>query len=242
MHLVCLAPSYGTHTLPRNLLALFLNQNMRYDSAHLLFYCDDGLIETQSGGEPPLTWEVYGTNQWVPLQDKYNIMLEMDCCKKADGYVITDCDDIYLPDHLLGHCLALENGLWSHPSVAFSDYGVDLTKDPPNPKQLSGRHYHGSLALRRELLEKLGGYPITDRSDYDKQMLTKCREAAPKQDPAVFVGPTYCYRWSSSGFSHISAGIKDGKYPMPKIHEKPWVGKLIPELDHNTKLILEWLS
>jgi hypothetical protein len=242
-HLVVLAPSFGTTTLPRNLLALYLAQQLRPgDSAHLILYCDDGLIETQQGGEPPLTWEVVGTREWVPLTSKYNVMLTFPRAT-GDAYVVCDVDDVYCPRHLASHAAALDTHQWSHPSRAWSTYGVDVRHEAPRPKVLAGRHYHGALAIRADLLRILRGWPQTDRSDYDKQQLARCRQVAgPPGDPCSHGPPAYTYRWKDSGFSHISAGIRDGRYPRPRIHETPLAGPLTPAMDASTEAILRWLA
>jgi hypothetical protein len=112
----------------------------------------------------------------------------------------------------------------------------------PQRRQLNGGHYHGALAVRGDLMRTLGGWPVTDRSDYDKQMLAACRKASgPPGDPCLFGPPSYVYRWSDTGRDHCSARIKEKRYQPPRIQEPP-IGKLTPELDAGTKAVLQKLA
>jgi hypothetical protein len=249
MHLICLTPSFGTVRLPRNLLALYEAQQLYdTDTAHLIIFADDGLLETQTGGEPPLTWEIIGTDQWIPLQEKYGVMLTMPSAR-GDAYVVMDVDDVYLPWHLRAHSAALRQHAWAHPSRAWSTHGVrDLSREMPQVRHLNGNRYHGALAIRADLMRDLGGWPNTDRSDYDKQQLARCRAAAgPPGDPCKQHDPSYVYRWGDTGSDHISARIVTGadgvrRYPRPRIQDQPHAGPLTPHLDHSTREIIRWLT
>jgi hypothetical protein len=219
----------------RNALALFLAQQLRpADTTHLLIYADDGLIPKQQGGATPLTWSVMTSKTWVPLTRKYAPMLAH--AGRSDAWVVWDDDDIYLPWHLAAHAEALTRGQWSHPSRAYSTYG-GLHERP-----LSGRHYHGALAIASPLMDELGGWPQTDRSDYDKQQLARCRATAGQpSDPCAHAPPSYVYRWTDTTRDHCSARIRDGKYQPPRIQESP-VDVLTPQHDASTLDILRELS
>jgi len=231
MHLVALCPTYGRPSLVRSALALFLGQTLRPgDSAHLLIYADDGLLPSQSGGTSPLTWEVMATDTWIPLTAKYAPMLAH--AGHADAWVVWDDDDIYLPWHLQAHAEALVDGEWSHPSRAWSTYG-GLHLRP-----LAHRHYHGALAVSGPLMAELGGWPQTDRSNYDQQMLAAClHTAGPPSDPCHHAPSSYCYRWADTGRDHCSARIRDGRYQAPRRQEPP-LQDLTPLLDVRAATIL----
>ena len=237
MHLTCLTPTYGRPTLVRNALALFLSQRMRPgDTAHMLIWADDGLIPSQSGASVGLSWEIVGTDEWIPLTEKYAPMLA-HVRDHVDAWVVWDDDDVYLPWHLAAHANALEQGQWSHPSSAWSTYG-GLHERP-----LSGRHYHGALAVRAELMAALGGWPVTDRSDYDKQMLAACwRESGPPSDPIHHAPASYVYRWQDTAHGHASGRIMGGRYRKPVIQGKPVAGAIVPQYDASTRAILAQLA
>ena len=244
MHLVCLTPTYGRPSLVRNALALFLRQQLRPgDTAHLFVYADDGLIPSQVGGEPPLTWEVWGTNDWVPLTEKYApMLLRAAHTGPVDAWVVWDDDDVYLPWHLASNASALERWPWAHPSQAWSTYQTNPLTEAPQPRQLGGRHYHGALAVRADLMQTLGGWPKTDRSDYDKQMLAACRNAeGPPGDPCDHGPPSYVYRWRDTGRNHCSAHIRDHRYQRPPRQEPP-ILELTPQLDAPTAALLARLA
>ena len=242
MHLVCLTPTYGRPSLVRNALALFLRQQLRPgDTAHMIVYADDGLIPAQRGQLGLCSWEVMASSTWVPLTEKYAPMLAHANQHRdgpVDAWIVWDDDDVYLPWHLSAHADALTNAPWSHPSRAYSTYQIDPMREAPKEKTLHGSHYHGALAVRGDLMREIGGWPITDRSDYDKQMLAACRRVAgPPADPCEHSQPSYVYRWKDTGRDHCSARIKDRRYQQPRIQEPP-IGKLTPEMDAATVAIV----
>lgn len=243
MHLVCLTPTYGRPSLVRNALALFLRQQLRPgDTAHMLIFADDGLIPAQTGGSGRWTWEVMASSTWVPLTEKYAPMLKHMQGHQVHAWVVWDDDDVYLPWHLQAHADALHHAAWSHPSQAWSTCGIDPLIQAPQQRQLGGRHYHGALAVRSDLMSHLGGWPVTDRSDYDKQMLAACRKASgPPADPCLYGQPSYVYRWSDTGRDHCSGRIKDKHYQPPRIQEPP-ISKLTPAMDDGTKAVLQRMA
>jgi hypothetical protein len=248
MHVICLCPTYGRPSLVANSLALFLGQRLRDgDSAHLLILDDAGQIRTQRGGLDRLTWQVECRREWIPLTRKYAPMLELSGdwrqATSDVAHVVWDDDDVYLPWHLAAHAAALESRPWSHPSRAWSTYGIDPTVEPPAERQLSGRHYHGALAVRGDLMAELGGWPKTDRSDYDKQMLACCRDVAgPPGDPCQFGPPSYVYRWQDTGRDHCSGRSQAGRYQPPRIQEPGVVDTLAPRYDRSTVALLARLD
>lgn len=240
MHIVALCPTYGRPTLVRNALALFLRQELWHGhTAHLLIYADDGLIPEQHGRQGSMSWEVLASGTWVPLTSKYRPMLaHARDSGRVDAWVVWDDDDCYLPWHLQAHLVALGHGPWSHPSRAWSTYQTDPLTEAPQERHLGARHYHGALAVRADLMEEMGGWPQTDRSDYDKQMLAVCRkQAGPPADPCRWHPPSYVYRWKDTARDHCSARIKEGRYQPPRKQEPP-IDRLTPHLDAPTAALL----
>ena len=252
MHLIALCPTYGRPSLVRNALALFLAQRLADgDTAHLLILDDAGQIATQRGDSGRLTWQVECRREWIPLTRKYAPMLElarrdMDARLATSdqiAWICWDDDDVYLPWHLAAHAAALRYRPWSHPSRAWSTFGIDPLTQSPTPKTLSGRHYHGALAVRGDLMAELNGWAVTDRSDYDKQMLARCRDVAgPPADPCEHYPPSYIYRWQDTGRDHCSGRSRGGRYQPPRIQEPGRVPTLTPAYDASTQALLARLA
>jgi hypothetical protein len=219
---------------------MFLAQQLRDgDTAHMLIWSDDGLLDTQQGRQDRLSWEVVGTQDWIPLTRKYAPMLDHARAHQppVDAWAVWDDDDAYMPWHLAAHAEALLFNGWSHPSRAYSTYGG------LHERQLSGRHYHGALAVSEPLMKSLGGWPETDRSDYDKHMLARCRQlAGVPADPCLFGPPSYAYRWTDTGRDHCSGRSQIGpdgirRYRQPRIQE-PRLGIITPKLSKDTAAVL----
>jgi hypothetical protein len=170
------------------------------------------------------------------------MMLRAGHAGPVDAWVVWDDDDVYLPWHLANNSAALKHWPWAHPSAAWSTYQTDPLTEAPQPRQLGGRHYHGALAVRADLMRTLGGWPKTDRSDYDKQMLAACRNAAgPPGDPCEHGPASYVYRWLDTNRDHCSARIVDHHYRPPRIQEPP-IRELTPQLDDPTAALLARLT
>ena len=255
MQFLCLCPTYGRPSLVANSLALFLGQQLpASDTAHLLIFDDAGQITRQAGVRGSLSWSVISARSWLPLQRKYDVMVGYHnnlVGNPSVGFVVWDDDDVYLPWHLAAHGAALSAAVWSHPSRAWSTYGIDSLRDPPRAKVLHGRSYHGALAIRGDFLERLSQtrpaghwrnyWPGTDRSDYDKQQLADCHKlAGVAGDPCEAFPPSYVYRWQDTGRDHCSARIVDGKYRPPRIQEPGMVTALLPILDLSSRALLNW--
>jgi hypothetical protein len=58
--------------------------------------------------------------------------------------------------------MPLEGRLWSKPSFVLSSYTGRLEQE-----DATGR-FHASLAFRREIFDRIGGWPLTKRGDFDK--------------------------------------------------------------------------
>jgi hypothetical protein len=235
------------------------------DTAHMLIFADDGLLSPHVGeGPADHRWDVMKSSEWTPLQDKYGLMMDAyfaamersrasaffcgpEDISAPDAWVVWDDDDVYLSWHLAAHAEALQVSAWSHPSRAYSTYQTDPLTEAPREKRLGGSHYHGALAIRADLMRELGGWPTTDRSDYDKQMLAACRrQAGPPADPCAAYAPSYVYRWQDTGKDHVSGRSQVGadgvrRYRPPRIQE-PAIDCLTPLLDASAAAILSHLD
>jgi hypothetical protein len=248
MHFICLTPTYGRPSMVRNTLGLFNLQALAPgDSAHLVFFEDAGQLTYQLGeAGHGKTYEVRTADHWIPLPEKYNRLLDdlggIDRDPRIT-YVVWDDDDVYLPDHLwrIGELLRRQPGAyWAHPSRVYSTYGIDPYHQAPRIECAKGR-FHGTLAVRGELLYRLGGWPETDLATFDQQMLAACGAWICADTCPEHAVPTYVYRWGDTQRWHASGSIDNGKYRRPEIQEPPAHGEIVPALDLSTFAILRRL-
>ena len=61
----------------------------------------------------------------------------------------------------------MEGRLWSKPSFVLRSYIGRPTQNDAN-----GR-FHASLAFRREIFDRIGGWPLTKRGDFDQQLIAR---------------------------------------------------------------------
>lgn len=91
---------------------------------------------------------------------------------------------------------------------------------------------HGCLAISTGLFNKIGGWPETDRMDFDLQMLARLREESNPVDPCRFGVSQYFFRWASTHAPHGQAyctGPEDNNW-MKKCQEviNKQLGSVIP--------------
>lgn len=209
MKLLCLCPTFGrTRSLLENSLACFVTQEYPVEDRRLLFYDDGGNISAMS--DETEGWRLMRDDRRQPtLPMKYNAMLVTEAAFfDYDAVVVWDDDDIYLPHHLSAIAGVLKTNSWSHPLQVLSTYGTE-PGEVPRLESAAGR-FHGSLAIRRDLLTNIGGWIQTPRADFDQQQIAACQDIAgdpgrPDRDQP----PSYIFRWQDSGDSHCQ-GIMRG--------------------------------
>jgi hypothetical protein len=198
--LACLCPTYGRFRLVENSIACFLAQDYPAEKRRLLILDDSGAIPPQAGDG----WQVVGVKSRRPsLPAKYNEMVRLfggwpDIC------VVWEDDDIYLPWHLSSYAKALSGQGWCHPERVWSTYSGS-----PEIEGAQGR-FHASLAMRRETLEQVGGWPNTGAADFDQQLLASLNGTGPPASPGTV--PSYVFRWGSTNHPHgqgFMSGAKD---------------------------------
>ena len=174
MFVTALCPTFRHPTLLANSLALW---NAQTYPAHLrrLVILDDGQTFDDDVGD---TWELHGARERLPsLPAKYNLLLSL-APPETEAFLVWEDDDVYLPDYVAAHAACLERHELSHPSAVWSDYPGYLIEEPA-----AGR-FHSALGFRRELIERIGGWPATDRADFDQQLQAALHAAAAsKGDP-----------------------------------------------------------
>ena len=71
--------------------------------------------------------------------------------------VVWENDDIDLPHHISTHVPAMDGQLWSKPLFVLSSYTGRLEQEDATDR------FHASLAFRREIVDRIGGWPLTKR-------------------------------------------------------------------------------
>lgn len=238
--MTCLTPTYRRPKLLANAIACFERQTYPAHLRELLILDDAGQYTRQQGNRWAILTEA---KRHRSLPDKFNRLLYYaKNCGPTDNrdrvFVIYEDDDTYLPWALEAHAAVIQAGAdYSHPSTVWSTYGGDL-----HTEDATGR-FHASLAIRSELLQKIGGWPDTPRADFDQQLLAKLKENGTRGDPCASFGPSYVFRWQSTGQYH-------GQAYMRSPDDTDWYDKagasaddaapvdvLTPELDAETREI-----
>ena len=246
--IACLCPTYKRPKCLANAVACFDAQNYSKNLCRL-FILDDAnqhstkYIDTNSNIRVSSTARRYSS-----LPDKFNMLVEISARNggnwKPDIFVVWEDDDVFLPQHLsLISEAATRGGDYFESETVWSNY-----QEPMGQIHLEGAagRFHSSWAFTSELYERVGGYPNTNRLDFDQQLGAKFRDNGKRELYSWNGGPepTYVYRWGN-GIYHGSQQGEDGfaglwdkieKYPAPRI------GELVPRFDPETALIYKGKS
>jgi hypothetical protein len=71
-------------------------------------------------------------------------------------------------------------------------------------KDATGR-LHAILAFRREIFDRIGGWPLTKRGDFDQQLIARLHAIEAPGDPCQFADPSYIFRWGQTNAYHGQA-------------------------------------
>ena len=74
----------------------------------------------------------------------------------------------------------MEGRLWSKPSFVLSSYTGRLEQ-----QDATGR-FHASLGFRREIFDRVGGWPLTNRGDFDQQLIARLHAIEATGAPCQF--------------------------------------------------------
>lgn len=206
MNVLCLMPTFGRpRHLVENAIACFKRQT--WTDRQLLILDDE-----RYWSKTPITIDgkigiIHCPS--MPLAAKYNFgvqwyremrfhMFDKDnphSGHAAQAVAVWDDDDLYGPDYLLNHVLALAGSGrgWSHPSRVWSTYTGQPQQEPA-----AGR-FHGSLMVRWDLAR----WPETTSPLFDQMMLARLAETGSPADPCDVGKPQYCFRWNDTGAAHV---------------------------------------
>ena len=259
MRIAAICPTYGRPALAANALACFLAQDHPAEDRFLLILDDAGTI----AGDGP-NWYIYSTSARYPtLIHKYLRMVGLLHILWPqpgwDALALMDDDDIYGPQWLSSHALALASlpqPGWSYPSQVLSLYGRDVSAGDPPLREPSGGRFWASVALSRELYERSGGFlsSAARRDDFDQVHLRHWLECGGEpgrpdespesrvQSPESPLDPRrstldYCYGWgrSNHGSALMGSGRSQGDwYDRARMMDPTCVDPLVPKMDETT--------
>lgn len=246
MFVTALCPSYRRPVLLANALQLWLDQNDRKrEACELLILDDSGIFNNHE--RPDQQWRLISESKRYPsLPAKYNRMVEL-ADPRTDAFLVWEDDDIYLEDHLYCYRDAFKEGYdLVKPAMVYSDYNRRIELE-----RASGR-FHASLGFTKKLLEKVGGWPVTDRADFDQILIANLMANKEKLWEEPFPGSrytsTYIFSWHTSH--------PHGQHAMKSPHDTDWYKNaehlhkpvevenrhLRPLRDHRTMDIFEMLE
>jgi hypothetical protein len=228
----CLCPTYRRPKLLENSIACFMAQDYPADRRELIILDDAGELQNQTGDG----WQIISiARRFRSLPEKFNALAGL---AQGETLVVWEDDDIYLPHHISSHVAAMDRYVWSKPSKVLSDYTGQIQEE-----DATGR-FHASLAFTRHAFEEVGGWPLTLRGDFDQQLIARFNAAGMASDPCQLAGPSYVFRWSSTGAYH-------GQALMRGPDDETWYGQselanagehdgiVMPHMDMGTRAAYE---
>ena len=242
MNLLCLVPTYGRPRLVENAVALFERQDYPLERRKLLIFDDANQIPDGQQGDG---WRVVASDdRWHCLPAKYNSLLTWADELWPDWYdaaIVWDDDDVYMPWHLSAYAEAMQSKPWAHPRRVWSTY-----TGKPELERADGR-FHGSLAVRRDLLKTLRGWrPETRRADFDQRMIGECHRVSMPGRPDAERPPSYVFRWADTQAAHCQGLMKSPSdetwYERCAVQAPQWHGPLTPQLDASAEALLAALA
>jgi len=217
-------------------VALWLMQDYPIENRQLIILDDDPTFHRHGD----LGWQLYPVApRRATISDKYNVLLDLAGPYSTDVIMVWEDDDIYLPGYVSAHVAALENAEYSKSEHVLSDYKKGQIIVEPS----RGR-FHSSMAFRRNLIDRVGGWPDTKRADFDQQLMSaleaEAKGVALPWDDSVPEAIPFIYRWHS-GAAHCQSTMKSPDdetwydRAAESYAEVPFLGNLMPSLDEFSK-------
>lgn len=240
----CLCPTFGRPRLLANAVACFLAQDYPPDRCKLIVLDDLGnlLPHLKCGVED--RYRIFTQKERCnSLPEKYNTLVSL--APVSDIYVVWEDDDVQFPWCLSSHALACEHHAWSYPSEVWSDYTGALATEH------TGGRFHGCLAITREALRLIGGWPLTLRADFDQHLISTLRQQSGQPgDPLKFSpdcpaslrshsgkSPGYLFRWrhdQAHGQAYMRGPEDEGWYDRYIPPDNSGPHQIIPSFDVQT--------
>lgn len=235
MLISALCPTFRRPELLANSVALWERQYLfGGDRAELVILDDGGTFADQRGPN----WRIVSVgHRYENLPAKYNALAAL-ASPDSDAFLVWEDDDQYLPGYVAAHLDCLRRCELSKPRFVLSDYLGALKSE-----RADGR-FHSTLGFRRELFERVGGWPATRRADFDQQFIGRLEAAARTTgDPFSFAPictSPYVYRWHTGqphGQSTMRSPDDETWYDRAAtlLSETPGGKVLLPRLDARTR-------
>lgn len=241
MFITALCPTYRHPKLLANSLALWNAQDYPADQRELLILDDAPSFDEQHGPN----WQLEAWQRFPSLPAKYNylVRLALTAFPQTDAFVVWEDDDIYLPSYISSHAKQLEQHELSKPGIILTDYPAPGTLQA----ETAGPRFHSSLAFRRELLERVGGWPKTRRADFDLAFIANLMAAAQSiGDPAPSIETCqYIMGWHTGAahgqFTHQQGPGDEQWYDRcPEVYQPvDFVGPLVAQYDDRTTRLIQ---
>lgn len=221
----CLCPTYKRPALLANAVACFLRQD--YAESELIVLDDAGQFNNQCIGNV----RIISTAERLPsLPAKFN---RLASGVVGDVLVPWEDDDVFLPWHLSTIAESVNRGgeFVCYREV-YSTYGLSGGRIRTEPA--AGR-FHSSWAFTREVFDRIGGYPDTNRLDFDQQMGGRLRKSG-RVEFNQCERPGYVYRWGNGVYHGSQSGEHGYRALWHSLVGRPrqFIGELVPELDGET--------
>jgi glycosyltransferase involved in cell wall biosynthesis len=183
------------------LIECFLRQDYPRELRELVILDDGGQYENQSGDG----WRLVSIpHRFNSLGEKRNACAAL-ASPDAEGFLIADDDDIYLPHWFRTQAQALQKADWSHPSLVLLEHQESLREAE------TGGLYHGDWAFRKAAFQKVRGYGPHNNGE-DQELADRLRASgATICDPSSLAEPFYLDRYENESY-HLSY-MDDSGYP-----------------------------
>jgi hypothetical protein len=241
----CLCPTYKRPRHLANALACFLAQNYDPRGCRLFILddamCTDGSDRVQHVAQTGKNWELHTSDtRFKTLPEKYNRLIRIASAWQPDMYAVWEDDDVFLPWHVQNIAIAGHLGMdFYRTQKVYSNYNEKMGNI--HLEDASGR-FHSSWAFSATLVKQMGGYPKTDRLDFDQQLhsiAASLSKNPPLQPPGYW--PGYVYRWGNGVYHGSASGEAGYKALCERLErmEAPFVGEIEPEFDEETKVLIQ---
>ncbi|GIW85740.1 MAG: hypothetical protein KatS3mg108_0064 [Isosphaeraceae bacterium] len=155
MKLAALCCTFHRPHLLGQLVESFLRQDYPRYLRELVILDDAGQYENQAGEG----WRLISLPaRFRTLGEKRNACAAL-ASPDAEGFLVADDDDVYLPHWFSTQAEALKRADWSQPSLVLLAHGDGLKEHD------TGGLYHGGWALRREAFDRVRGYAALNNGE-----------------------------------------------------------------------------